>query len=80
MKLFSEHPNSIGETYLEHLEYAGKKSWCMFKISIIILTHAVFPFWYKYEGSERIEALCKELEDRKSGAKDEKDCSCDSSS
>ena len=78
MKLFTEHPESIGETYTEHLLYACCKAWFVFKISIILFIHGVFPFWYKYEGSERIEQLCDELVKRKSGAGHEEDCSCDS--
>lgn len=77
MRLFSEHPSSIGETYAEHLIYACGKSLCVFKIAVILFIHGVFPFWYKHEGTGRIESLCAELEQRNAGVNHEKDCSCD---
>ena len=80
MSIFSEHPNSVGETYWEHMRYACGKSWFIFKVAVIIFIHAIFPFSYKCEGSERIESLCDELTKRKSGAKHEEDCSLDSDS
>tara|TARA_E500000305_G_C3973855_1_gene213321 strand:- start:407 stop:652 length:246 start_codon:yes stop_codon:yes gene_type:complete len=43
-KLFTEHPNSIGETYLEHMTQAMKVA-CKCQVAAVTqLLHAVFPF------------------------------------
>lgn len=80
MSIFTEHPREVGETYFQHLSYACKKGLAVLKIALILFVHGLFPFWYKYEGSQRIEELCDELTKRKSGEQHEEDCSCSSHS
>ncbi len=44
MKLFTEHPNSVGESYLEHMVSATTFSFRMLAGAMCCLLHAVFPF------------------------------------
>ncbi len=60
MKLFTEHPNSVGETYFEHMASAVSFSARMFVGAICCLLHAVFPFICVRAGS----GIIAELHDR----------------
>lgn len=49
--IFTEHPESIGETYLQHMKYAS-----IFGIKMVIgglacIIHAFLPFLFKNTGS-----------------------------
>jgi hypothetical protein len=44
MKLFTEHLNSVGETYLQHCLVAAKLSSRLLMASLAQLVHAVLPF------------------------------------
>ena len=43
---FTKHPNSVGETYFEHMKIAFNTSIKVQLVVFIILTHAIFPFLY----------------------------------
>lgn len=57
MKLFTEHPNSVGETYLEHMWFALRYSFKLCLCSIASLIHAFFPFLFTTWTSQKIEYL-----------------------
>ena len=66
---FTDHPNKVDETYLEHM-------WCAFKffiklqfLSFIALIHAVFPFWFEFTSSDGIKKLNECMQDRKNDIK-----------
>lgn len=65
--LFLKHPDSIGETYIEHFIYAAKTSILTAKISIIIMLHAFFPFICEATASEMISKLSEDINKRKEG-------------
>ena len=44
--LFQEHPNSLGETYWQHMLKAVKFSILFGAASVICLMHALFPFLF----------------------------------
>ena len=46
-KLFTDHPESIGETYLQHLYFAGLFGLQMVLGGLACITHAIFPFLFK---------------------------------
>ena len=56
-RLFTEHPASVDETYVEHLFVAGSFSLRMFCASLACLVHAVLPFLFVKTGSAAIETL-----------------------
>lgn len=56
-RLFTEHPESVGETYLQHLCAASGFAARMFFGGVACLLHAIFPFAFCRTGSECIETL-----------------------
>jgi len=64
-KLFTNHPNEVGETYFEHLLFASKAAKETAKISCIMMTHAVCPFMCKTSAGEKLNELNIKLQKRK---------------
>lgn len=52
MNLFTKHPESVGETYLQHMLAAIKVSGYLFVSSVFQLIHAVFPFVHPPLGTD----------------------------
>ena len=57
---FSEHPASVGESYVEHLGTAWSFAWRMLVAGCACLMHGLFPFLFVKTGSLAI----RELHDR----------------
>lgn len=56
-KLFSEHPASVGESYLEHFGQASGFGLRMIVGGIACLLHGFLPFWFEKTGSNQIRLL-----------------------
>jgi hypothetical protein len=56
-RLFTDHPASVDETYIEHLVAASSFSARMFVASLACLVHAILPFMFVKTGSVAIETL-----------------------
>lgn len=64
-KIFTHHPESIGETYVEHFCFA---SFCGIKLTlagIACVLHSIFPFVFINTASNTIENVKQEISDRK---------------
>jgi len=57
MSLFTEHLESVEETYLQHLRHALSFSVAMFAGSIACGIHALLPFLFVTTGSDCIRRL-----------------------
>ena len=57
MRLFTEHPATVGETYWQHLRHATGFGVTMLVGGLACLVHAVFPFFCLTTGSDRIRRL-----------------------
>ncbi len=57
MRLFTEHPASVGETYGEHLRQASSFGFAMLLAGAACLVHAVLPFTFVHTGSRTIARL-----------------------
>lgn len=55
--LFTDHPESVGETYGEHMVMASFFARRMFLASIACFIHAFLPFLFVKTGSETITDL-----------------------
>ncbi len=55
--LFKEHPESVGESYLEHMGTATSFGVPMILAGIACLIHGVFPFLCTKTGSGTIQDL-----------------------
>jgi hypothetical protein len=56
-RLFTDHPATVGETYLEHLCVATGFAVTMVLGGIACFLHALFPFAFVKTGSECITRL-----------------------
>jgi len=56
-KLFTHHPASVGETYLQHLFAAGGFTAQLLLAALACLVHALLPFLFERTASARIDAL-----------------------
>jgi hypothetical protein len=56
-RLFSDHPASVGETYLQHGRHALSFGWTMFRGSIACFLHALFPWAHTRTGSYTVIRL-----------------------
>jgi len=67
LTLFSEHPRSVGETYLQHLWAAAGFGVRMIAGGCACLMHALLPFLFCRTGSRTIAALNEEMLTRRRG-------------
>ncbi len=56
-RLFRDHPESVGETYVEHMRAALWFSFTMTRAAVCCFVHAFFPFLFTKTGSSAIERL-----------------------
>jgi len=56
-RLFTEHPNSVGESYLEHLRSACRFGFSMLVGGVACLIHAALPFLCVRTGSNCVADL-----------------------
>ena len=57
MSLFTDHPASVGETYVQHLGSASFFGSRMILAGAACLVHAIFPFLFVRTGSAAISEL-----------------------
>ena len=67
--LFTRHPHSVGETYLEHLEFASISGIKLTFAGIACIIHSIFPFFFENTASETMEKLTAEITARKNKPK-----------
>ena len=56
-RLFREHPESVGESYLEHLSQASYFGMRMLVAGLACLVHAILPCLFKTAGRTAISEL-----------------------
>ena len=56
-RLFTEHPASVEETYLEHMGMALGFSRSLIWAAFVTLVHAFLPFLFESTGSNKINEL-----------------------
>ncbi len=57
MKFFTEHPQSVGETYFEHFTVATSFGVPMILAGFACLLHGIFPFLFEKTGSNIVKNL-----------------------
>ncbi len=57
IQLFTKHPQSVGETYFEHLVMASGFAGTLVIAAMICAIHAVLPFMFEKTGSRMIAEL-----------------------
>jgi len=53
-RLFKSHPETVGETYVQHLGSASAFGVTMIGGGVACLLHGIFPFLFKSAGSRAI--------------------------
>lgn len=56
-RAFSEHPESVGETYFEHFSHANSFGVRMVLGGFACMLHGLLPFLFVKTGSKQIETL-----------------------
>jgi hypothetical protein len=64
-RLFSEHPASVGETYVEHLGHAASFGARMVVAGAACVVHAVLPFLFVETASRAVMALHERMVTRR---------------
>jgi hypothetical protein len=64
-RLFTEHPESVGETYTEHMVHASHFGGRMVLAGLACMVHAVLPFMFVHTGSDAIESLNARMQARR---------------
>ena len=67
MNLFTKHPESIGETYLEHLYFALRTGFKLMLGGMACMIHGIFPFMFQTTGSTVAKKMLADVERRKQG-------------
>ncbi len=63
-RAFKEHPGSVGETYFEHMAFAGRFAVTLFAAGFAALVHALVPPLFETTASRQIRALCQRMDSR----------------
>ena len=61
---FTENPNSVGESYFNHMGHALSYFVKLLFITIVTFVHAFFPFLFVNTASTMIKKINKHLENR----------------
>lgn len=59
MKIFTDHPRSVGESYLQHMRLALTFGSKMVFGGLACMIHAIFPFLFVTTGSQTALKLCE---------------------
>lgn len=62
--VFTDHPASVGESYLEHMGFALRFALRLFGASLAALTHAFLPFLFEKTASNIVGQLHQRLTNR----------------
>ena len=65
VRLFRAHPESVGESYVEHLGCAAGFGFKMVGAGLACIAHGLFPFMFKHTGSETVRNLHDTLSARR---------------
>lgn len=64
LKFFKEHPNSVNETYCEHLIFTLRTGSRIVATGFACMLHGLFPFLFTDFASKRIIAMSKNFRKR----------------
>ena len=68
LRAFTEHPDSIGETYWQHLAFALGFAARLMLAGLAALVHAVLPFLFKTTASRLIAEMARQTGSRRASA------------
>jgi hypothetical protein len=68
LRAFTEHPASVGESYLGHFWQASRFGCRMLGAGFACVLHGLFPFLFVTTGSDAMKALHAEMSARRERA------------
>jgi hypothetical protein len=63
-RLFTQHPSSIGESYVQHLRQATRFGLLLVSAGMACLVHALLPFLFVDAASRTVRTLYEQMSDR----------------
>jgi len=66
---FRAHPESVGETYIEHFGVASRFGARLIGGGLACMVHAVLPNFFERTGSNTVKALYSKMVSRQPGAR-----------
>lgn len=63
-ELFTEHPQSVNETYFQHWQFATIRGLQLILLGFIAIIHAVFPFLFVFTVSRAVSKMGREVDNR----------------
>ena len=63
--IFTEHPKSVGETYIQHLFNSLRYAFTFLLLFFIALIHAILPFLFARTASDIVCEMSADMECRK---------------
>ncbi|MGH6761824.1 MAG: DUF6356 family protein [Phyllobacterium sp.] len=64
LRIFTDHPQSVDETYFEHMAFAAKFSTKLFAAGFAALIHAILPFLFEKTASTIVRELYERTHNR----------------
>lgn len=61
---FQRHPATVGESYAQHMLFAGRFGVLMLAAGGAALVHAVLPFVFEKTAGNILRAMCAEMDAR----------------
>ncbi len=65
--IFTEHPRSVGESYLLHMFNAARYAFTFLLLFFIAFIHAILPFLFARTASDIVLEMSKHMECRNKG-------------
>lgn len=62
--LFTDHPKSVNETYLQHMAFACPAGFKLIIAGLACCIHGLLPFVFKTTGSDRAKEVIEHMNDR----------------
>ena len=62
--IFTNHPNEVGETYLQHMLAASRYSATFLLLVFVSLTHAILPFLFTRTASCVVQEMSAHIKER----------------
>lgn len=62
--IFTEHLNSVSESYLQHFGFALRTGFNLIKWGLAAIVHGFFPFLFTTYVSKNINALYEQINNR----------------
>ena len=69
LRLFLDHPASVGESYRQHFGVATRFGWRLTRGGLGCMIHGALPFLFKTSGSDTVRELHAELVAKRQAAR-----------